>query len=277
MKIIVDSSCDSNQELLEKENLELSYIPFSLLLDDEHIMDDQTFEVNAYIDKMRAAAQVRTAAPSPELYLNEMQGEQDNFVITISSPLSASYSNASIAKQMHEDEGGKGKVHIFDSKSASAGPILIAMKINELIRQNISFEEIVKTVQEYIDSLSTYFVLERYDNLVKNGRINAYVAKVASMLKVKPVCAEVDGKLAMVDKAMGTSKALAKIVKKIVEDKSVKFEERVLAIGHVRCRERAMELKDEILRHVKFKGAVVVETRGLCTTYADDGGIIVSY
>jgi len=277
MKIIVDSSCDSDQELLEKEDLQLSYIPFSLLLDDEHILDDETFEINAYIEKMRNATQIRTAAPSPELYLNEMRGEQDNFVITISSPLSASFSNATIARQMHEDEGGKGKVHIFDSKSASAGPILIALKINELIKQKFSFEDITKAVQEYIDSLSTYFVLEKYDNLVKNGRINAYVAKAASMLHVKPVCAEVDGKLAMIDKAMGTSKALAKIVKRIVDDKSVQFEKRILAIGHVRCRDKAVKLKDEILKHVRFKGSVIVETRGLCTTYADDGGIVVSY
>jgi len=277
MKIIVDSSCDSDQALLKKEDLKLNYIPFSLLLDDEHVIDDERFEIGSYIEKMRKAISVKTAAPSPELYLNQMRGGHDSFTITISSPLSASYSNAMVAKQMYEDEGESGKVHVFDSRSASAGPILIALKINELIKQKLSFEDIVETAQEYIDSLSTYFVLERYDNLVKNGRINAYVAKVASLLSVRPVCAEVDGKLAMVDKAMGTSKALAKIVKRVVEDKTVDFEKRILAIGHVRCLDKAVQLKDEILKQVKFKDYVIVEARGLCTTYADDGGIIVSY
>lgn len=277
MKIIVDSSCDSDNALLEKEDMALNYIPFSLLLDDEDIIDDESFEINAYIDKMRQAKSVKTAAPSPELYLDEMRGDHDSFVIAISSPLSASYGNAMLAKQMYEDEGGLGKVHVFDSKSASAGPVLIAMKINEMIKSKQSFEDIVNTIQKYIDSISTYFVLERYDNLVKNGRINAAVAKVASMLNLKPVCAEVDGKLAMVDKAMGSSKALAKVVKRIAEDKTVEFEKRVLAIGHVRCIDKALQLKEEILKHVRFKDIVIVETRGLCTTYADDGGIIVSY
>lgn len=277
MKIIVDSSCDSDNALLEKEDMVLNYIPFSLLLDDEDIIDDESFEINAYIDKMRQAKSVKTAAPSPELYLDEMRGDHDSFVIAISSPLSASYGNAMLAKQMYEDEGGLGKVHVFDSKSASAGPVLIAMKINEMIKSKQSFEDIVNTIQKYIDSISTYFVLERYDNLVKNGRINAAVAKVASMLNLKPVCAEVDGKLAMVDKAMGSSKALAKVVKRIAEDKTVEFEKRVLAIGHVRCIDKALQLKEEILKHVRFKDIVIVETRGLCTTYADDGGIIVSY
>jgi len=277
MKIIVDSSCDSDDSVLKSANLELYYIPFSLLLDDEHVIDDDGFEINSYIEKMRKATSVKTAAPSPELYLNAMHGGNDSFAIAISSPLSASYGNAQLAKEMYEDEGGSHKVHVFDSRSASVGPLIIALKINDMIKESANFEDIVKTVQEYINSMKTYFVLEKYDNLVKNGRINATVAKVASMLNVKPVCAEVEGKLSMVDKAMGTNKAMAKIVKKITDDKSVEFEKRILAIGHVRCKEKAIQLKEEILKHVKFKDVVVVETRGLCTTYADDGGIIVSY
>ena len=277
MKIIVDSCCDSDDFILSKAGMELHYIPFSLLLDDEHVIDDESFEINGYIEKMRKAASVKTAAPSPELYLNAMRHDGDSFVICISSPLSASYANAMIAKDMYEEEGGTGKVHVFDSRSASAGPILIALKINELAKAGVSFGEITETVQKYIDSMSTYFVLERYDNLVKNGRISATVAKVASMLNVRPVCAEVDGKLAMVDKAMGTNKAIAKIVKRVTEDKKVKFEERTLAIGHVRCKEKAEQFRDEVLKHAKFKDVVIVPSRGLCTTYADDGGVIVSY
>jgi len=276
MKIIVDSSCDSDNALLEKENMTLEYVPFSLMLDEEHIIDDESWQINAYIEKMKKAKVVKTAAPSPELFLERIRGEVDSFIIAISAPLSASYSNAQLAKQMYEDEGGKQKVHVFDSVSASIGETLIAMKINDLMKNGIDFDEIVKTVNEFIQGMSTYFVLEKYDNLVKNGRINAYVAKVASMLNIKPVCAEVEGKLAMLDKAMGTNKAMLKIVDRILKD-SVDFESRTLAIGHVRCLDKALWLKDEIMKKIHFKDAIVVETRGLCSTYADDGGIIVAY
>ena len=276
MKIIVDSSCDSDDVLLERESMSLEYVPFSLMLDDEHIVDDESFVRDIFIDKMRKAKVVKTAAPSPELYLEKMRGAVDSFVVTISSPLSASYSNAQLAKSMYEDEGGKGKVHIFDSSSASSGPILIAMKVNELIKRKLEFEEIVLAVNEFMDGMSTYFILERYDNLVKNGRMNAYVAKVASMLNIKPVCAAVEGRTEMIDKAMGTNKAVAKILDKIMQD-TVEFEKRILAIGHVRCLEKAEWIKNEIMKCVKFKDAIIVETRGLCSTYADDGGIIISY
>jgi len=276
MKIIVDSSCDSDDALVEREGLNLEYVPFSLLLDDEHVVDDESFEINAYVEKMRRAKVVKTAAPSPELYLEKMRGAVDSFVVSISSPLSASYSNAQLAKSMYEDEGGTGKVHVFDSLSASSGPILIAMKINELIKNKLEFDEIVLTVNEFVGGMSTYFMLERYDNLVKNGRMNGYVAKVASMLNIKPVCAAVEGRTEMIDKAMGSTKALNKIIDRIKQD-TVELEKRILAIGHVRCLERANWAKDEIMKHFKFKDVIVVETRGLCSTYADDGGIIISY
>jgi len=276
MKIIVDSSCDTDEVLCQAEGLSLEYVPFSLLLDEKHVIDDESFEINAYIEKMRKAKSVKTAAPSPELYLEKMRGAVDSFVITISSPLSASHSNALLAKQMYEDEGGQGKIHVFDSLSASSGPMLMAMKINELIKNKLEFDDIVSSVTDFVDSMSTYFILEKYDNLVKNGRMNGYVAKVASMLNIKPVCAAVEGRTEMIDKAMGSSKALAKIIDKIKQD-SVEFEKRILAVNHVRCLERANWAKDEIMKHINFKDAVVVETRGLCSTYADDGGIIISY
>ena len=276
MKIIVDSSCDTDNALLEKEDLSLEYIPFSLMLDNEHIIDDEGFEINAYLEKMRAAKVVKTAAPSPELYLEKMREAVDSFAIAISSPLSASYSNAQLAKQMYEDEGGKGKVHVFDSLSASVGPTLIAMKINELIKRKMEFEDIVASVNTFMEGMSTYFVLERYDNLVKNGRMNGYAAKVASMLNIKPVCSAVEGKLEMFDKAMGTNKAILKVIDKIKQDK-VELEKRILAIGHVRCLERANWVKNEIMKYINFKDVIVVETRGLCATYADDGGIIIAY
>ena len=276
MKIIVDSSCDSDDVLLEREGMSLEYVPFSLMLDEEHVVDDESFVRDIFIDKMRKAKVVKTAAPSPELYLEKMRGAMDSFVVTISSPLSASYSNAQLAKSMYEDEGGKGKVHVFDSLSASSGPILIAMKVNELIKSKLEFDEIVVAVNEFIEGMSTYFILERYDNLVKNGRMNGYVAKVASMLNIKPVCAAVEGRTEMIDKAMGTNKAVAKIIEKIKQD-TVGFEKRILAVNHVRCLEKAEWIKSEIMKCVKFKDAIVVETRGLCSTYADDGGIIISY
>ena len=53
--------------------------------------------------------------------------------------------------------------------------------------------------------------------------------------------------------------------------------DRILGIAHCNNLERAMMLKDAILKHVAFKDVIIVDTTGISSLYANDGGIIVSY
>ena len=51
----------------------------------------------------------------------------------------------------------------------------------------MDFAEVVETVEAYISSQSTYFVLESLEALRKNGRLSNLKAFVATALKIKPV------------------------------------------------------------------------------------------
>jgi fatty acid-binding protein DegV len=81
--------------------------------------------------------------------------------------------------------------------------------------------------------------------------------------------------MAMLDKARGYHRAVDKLIAAI-EKSAVNFEDRVLGISHVKCLDRALEFKEKISARLKFKDIVIVETSGLCSTYADKDGIIVS-
>ena len=52
-------------------------------------------------------------------------------------------------------------------------------------------------------------------------------------------------------------------------------EEKMLAISHCNCKERAGMVRDAILEKVKVKDVIVLDTAGISTMYANDGGIIV--
>ncbi len=54
-------------------------------------------------------------------------------------------------------------------------------------------------------------------------------------------------------------------------------EERTVAIAHCNNYNRALFVKDEILKRVPFKDSFIVDTAGVSTMYAGDGGIIVCY
>ena len=47
--------------------------------------------------------------------------------------------------------------------------------------------------------------------------------------------------------------------------------------SHCNCLERAFQLKEMVLKACQFRDVVIVETRGISTVYANDGGIVAAY
>ena len=142
---------------------------------------------------------------------------------------------ANLAQEEDEDL----KIHVFNSRSASIGETLIVKKIVECEEAGMSFERVVETVELYISTQHTYFVLENLETLRKNGRLSKTKALVASALKIKPVMgATSEGDIVQLDQARGINKALMKMVDAIVND-AQHVENKTLAISHCNCPERA--------------------------------------
>ena len=123
--------------------------------------------------------------------------------------------------------------------------------------------------------MRTYFILDKFDNLVKTGRINPAIAKIASMLNIKPICSEKSGEITMLDKARGHNKAVKRLIE-IIRSNTPNLENAIVGISHVKCYEKAVALKDEILAALHVKEVFITEARGIVTTYANKGGVVVS-
>ena len=124
--------------------------------------------------------------------------------------------------------------------------------------------------------MKTYFISEDLSNLVKNGRISKAKGLLISALNIKPVmCATPDGNIDVVDKARGSKKAFKKLVE-LIGESGVKFEDRILAISHANALQKALDLKEDLMKY-NFKEIVIVETKGLSTGYVNDGGVILAF
>lgn len=275
-KIVADSSCDLNEEL--KEKLNISLVPFKIDVEDKTFIDDANLDTMELIEAMKSSPNpIRTSCPSPGDFVDEYKKADDIFAITISSQLSGTYNSAILAKDIVQNEFPEKFIHVFDSKSASIGETLIALKIQELIEKKVSNLEIVEKVEDYIKSCTTYFILESLDNLIKNGRISKVKGLIANVLNLKPIMgATENGEIKLVENARGTKKAFRRLVE-IIGETGIKFEEKVLAISHTNALERAEELKRELQSRYKFKDIILVKTAGLSSGYASDGGIILVF
>lgn len=274
-KIVVDSCCDLPVEY--RKNPKFEVVPLILEIDGNVIVDDDTFNQADYLAKVAASENcAKTACPSPELYMNAYDCDADDvYVVTLSSKLSGSYNSALLGKDLLHEEKGDKNIHIIDSLSACCGEANIALKAMELAESGLPFNEVVIEVEKYRDEMATYFVLDSLDTLRKNGRLTGMKALVATTLNIKPVCIGAKGEIMQKSQGIGIRKALVKMTD-IVASEIENPEEKRLMITHVNCYERACVVRDLILKKVPFKEALIVDAAGVATTYAGDGGIVVT-
>ena len=187
----------------------------------------------------------------------------------------SSHNSAELGKSLYIEEYGEKQIYVFNSRSASIGETLIALKIQECEEAGMTFHQVVETVEAYIAGQNTYFVLENLDTLRKNGRLTGLKSLMAGALNIKPVMgATPEGTICQLGQARGMKKALAKMVKHVAED-VINSKEKILAISHCNCPERAKEVQRMLLEQIEVKSSFVMDTAGISSMYANDGGIII--
>ncbi|MBF7096500.1 DegV family protein [Alkalibacter mobilis] len=275
-KIIVGSSCDFNEDM--KKEINHATVPFTISIDNEDLVDDETLTVKTIISKMKKSVNsIRTACPSPNHFLEKYKEAENIFVVTISSSLSGTYNSALTARDMYFEQFGEKFIHVFDSLSAAIAEAMIVVKIKELIDENKPLQEIVENTEKYIKEMKTVFVLENLDNLIKNGRMSKLTGMFAQFLHIKPIlAADSNGEITLVEKSRGTKKALKKMVELIGKEKS-DFSDKKIGIIHCNDSEKANYVREMIKEKYNFKDIIMTEANGLSAVYMDDGGIILSY
>ena len=274
-KIIVDSCGELTEEMKRSGYYETASL--SIDIDEHHIVDDETFDQKRFLALIaQSPNSPKSSCPSPETYMAGYRCEAERvYAVTLSAELSGSYNSAVLGKNLYHEEYGEKDIYVFNSRSASVGETLIALKIQECEEAGMEFEEVVRTVEGYIEGQHTYFVLETLKTLRKNGRLKGIKSLMASALNIKPVMGSTpQGTICQLGQARGMKKALEKMIDEVA--RGVKRpEEKVLAISHCNCPERAGRVKELLLERMRPRDVIVLDTAGISSMYAADGGIIV--
>ena len=274
--IVADSCCELTADMKKRGNIEIA--PMTLEVGGESILDDETFDQKYFLKRVAECPECpKSACPSPDYFRKSfLNGAERCYAVTLSAQLSGSYNSAVLGANLAQEENEDLKIHVFNSRSASIGETLIVKKIVECEEAGMSFERVVETVELYISTQHTYFVLENLETLRKNGRLSKTKALVASALKIKPVMgATSEGDIVQLDQARGINKALMKMVDAIVND-AQHVENKTLAISHCNCPERAEMVKEALLERLAVQDVFVLDTQGVSSMYANDGGIIIA-
>lgn len=273
-KIIADSCCDLTPELRKK--LGVITVPLTMMLGNESFVDDDMLDLSDFLKRMsKYDGKIGSACPAPMLYKEAFLDTPNSFAVTLSSNLSGSYESAMSGKTLAEEEGAD--AHVFDSKSASAGELLIAIKIRKMIDDGIQKSKIIASIESFIKEMKTYFVLENPDNLVKNGRMNKIVGKIISVLNIKPIMgSDGNGNIALFSHGRGQKQIIDRLADTI--EKSGRLTDgESMVITHCNNPGLAETLMNVLKSRYNFKEIFIIPTRGISSMYANEKGIIIAY
>lgn len=275
-KIVADSGCDYRTiENLAVDTL-FESVPLTIQVGDEIFIDNAQLNIDDMMEKMYATSSAsKSACPSPDDYMKAFDGASNIFVVTITGTLSGSHNSAQVAKKLYIEEHPNVNIHIIDTLSAGGENDLIIKKLNLLIGQGLSYEEVVTEITAYQAKTKLLFVLAKVDNLVKNGRLSKLLGAVVGLLNIRMVGeASQDGKLELLQKARGAKKSLIAAFDELIK---AGYAGGQIIIAH-RNNLKFCQQFSEMVRE-RFPQAVieVIPTSGLCSFYAEENGLLMGY
>lgn len=269
-KIVADSSCD----MWELNGVDFAVAPITISTDNKHYVDNQELDVHLMSEELAKYKGVsHTACPSVGSWLDCYEGFDEVFVVTLTGSMSGTYNSAMTAKGIYEEENENVKVHVFDSLSTGPEMRLLIEKLKEMIDEDLPFEEIVEKGQNYLNHTRLFFALKSLHNFAMNGRVSKAVASAIGVLNISIFAtASEEGTIQQISKCRGEKK----VVKSMIEHlEDAGYHGGKVRISHADNLKLAHNVRDKILELYPNADIIVYPMGGLCTYYAEIGGLLV--
>lgn len=272
VKIVADSSAD----VLALEGLPFASAPLKIVTAEKEYVDDENLDVAAMVEEMLTYTEKSgTACPSVGDWLTAFGGAQYVFCVTITSNLSGSYNSAVAAAREFEELHPGSRVLVIDTLSAGPEMKLIVEKLRALVGAGKDFDQIAAEIKAYQERTGLLFMLESLKNLANNGRVSRVVASAVGILGIRILGKASDqGRLEQLVKSRGEKKALPALYQLL---KREGYAGGKVRISHCLNEDAAKTMEHLIRAEYPDAEIKIYPARGLCSFYAEKGGMLVGF
>ena len=272
IKIVSDSSSD----LLMLDNIEFASSPMKIITAKREFVDNENLNVDGmanFFNEYKERSQ--TSCPNPADWLDAFGDADDIICVTITSALSGSYNSACTAKELYEAENEGKRVFVLDTLSAGPEITLIVRKLEALVKSGMAYEGVCDKIQEYTKRTGLVFMLKSLKNFAANGRVSPLVAKLVGFAGICIVGkASDEGTLEPTHKCRGENRSLETLINDL---KELGLKTGKVSIGHCQNEGAATKLKQMIESTFEKAQVEIHKLRGLCSFYAEKGGLLVGF
>ncbi len=271
-KIVTDSSAD----IKALDGIAFESVPLKINTDSKEYVDNADLDVVEMLtDLQKYKGRSHTSCPSTGEYLNAFGDAENVFCVTITSNLSGSFNAAAVAAKEFKESHPASNIHVIDSLSTGPENVFLLEKLRELILSGKSFDEVKAEITEYQDKVRLIFALESMNNLANNGRVSRLAAKMAGILGIRAIGRASDvGTLEMICKSRGAVNAIKDIFANMLGDG---YKGARVKIHHANNLGGAEMLRDKILEKYPAAKVEIGLAGGLCSFYAEQGGLLIGF
>ena len=272
IKIVADSSCD----LQGLRHTAFASAPMKILTAEREFIDDGDLDIGEMVEYLdRYKGKSKSSCPNTADWLEAFGDADDVFCVTITSGLSGSYNLACSAKRIYESEHQGRRVFVIDTRSAGPEVTLVIEKLEQYLERGLSYEEICEKISWYLKRTGLLFMLKSLKTFANNGRVSPIVAKIVGIAGICVVGRAGDeGTLEPMHKCRGEKRSLQTILEEL---ERAGFMAGKISIGHCQNETGAHQLKSMILERFHSATVEIHRLRGLCSFYAEKGGVLVGF
>lgn len=247
LTVVVDSSCDLPDAVIDRHGIVV--VPLQVIAGDQTLLDREELRGSELYDRMRAHDTFTTSQPTPAAFVrafSDARSQGDEVLgMFIAGALSGTLASAQVAARA----AGKGEgMRVLDSRSASLGLGLLAVRAMELAEQGWTLDAIVPELDRVRDQSGALFTVDTFDNLLRSGRVSRGRAWLGGLLDIKPILElNRDGRVVPLDRVRGRDALIPRVLRHL--DRRLAARPLRLRVGvvHAGVPEIAKRLHDELV------------------------------
>ncbi len=223
-RILTDSTADLIA--CDVQELDVTVIPMEIIVDGVPYMHDpegKELSTENFYQMLREGKTSTTSqipiAVYEDWFRPVLEEGEDLLFICLSSGLTGSYNNASLAAKEMMEQFPERKVLVIDSLAATRAESLLVEEASALRKEGKSLEYVYNWVLESRENVRHWFTVDDLNHLKRGGRISAASALIGGMLSIKPIISvDEKGKLFTVDKVRGRKASMDFVLDRFVEE-----------------------------------------------------------
>jgi len=275
--IVTDSSCDLPDSVLDKHHI--SMVPLQVMFGDLTFRDRVELRPEEFYRRMRESkALPTTSQPAVGSFVQafrDARAEADDVVaVLLGSRLSGTFRSAQAAVTA----AGLEHIHLVDSASASLGIGMLALRAAELAEAGWPTGAIVEEVNRVRRQSGVFVTVDKFDNLLRSGRVTRGKAWLGGLLDVKPILSvSQDGLIIPLDKVRGRDNVIPRVLAML--EKRLTPRPKVLRFGiaHAEAPEAAERLRTALRAAYQPRDCFVSLATGVLGTHVGVGAWALFY